>query len=327
MTDYGNGKIYAIKSYINPNDVYYGSTCTELNIRLLQHMSKYTHYTKEKGHFRSAFHILKHGDAYIELVENFPCESKEELCKREGEYQKDNTCVNEQIAGRTKTEYYQDNKDAINAKGMTYYFQNKEAVLANQKQYYQDNKDAILDAERVKYSENKEFRAAKLAAAKKRVAEKPEFIASYQVDYYQKNKEALLQKQRDRKKTKGVEDDQKRRNKAAMKKGMNLDDMLPCPWCTCTFLTSRGVVRHKNSTCVHTLIRKAVYVALQRANIKVLTEIDGTYITVEFPACSGTIVLGNSVANVDHGPILVIPHSALDDADAMTIQFTTENSE
>ena len=42
----------------------------------------------------------------IELVEDFPCSSKQELERREGWYQLNNPCVNKNIAGRTEQEYY-----------------------------------------------------------------------------------------------------------------------------------------------------------------------------------------------------------------------------
>ena len=56
----------------------------------------------------------------IELVEVFPCNSKEELRKREGYWIKHEECVNKVVAGRTYIEYYNENKDKILAKNSTY---------------------------------------------------------------------------------------------------------------------------------------------------------------------------------------------------------------
>jgi hypothetical protein len=47
----------------------------------------------------------------IELIENYPCNSKEELLKREGWYIKVTECVNKMVAGRTKQEWKQDNPE------------------------------------------------------------------------------------------------------------------------------------------------------------------------------------------------------------------------
>jgi len=62
----------------------------------------------------SSSELIKQGDAYIELIEAYPCNNKEELCKREGEVMRatENT-VNKQLAGRTQKQYNKDNKEAI----------------------------------------------------------------------------------------------------------------------------------------------------------------------------------------------------------------------
>jgi len=73
----------------------------------------------------SSSEMIKHGDAYIELIEAYPCNNREELCKREGEIMRatENT-VNKRIEGRTKKEYRDEHK-------------------AEMKQYYQDNIEKI----------------------------------------------------------------------------------------------------------------------------------------------------------------------------------------
>ena len=56
----------------------------------------------------SSYKILQLGDAYIELLENFPCSCKTELNKREGELMRENkNCINKNIAGRTIEQYTQ----------------------------------------------------------------------------------------------------------------------------------------------------------------------------------------------------------------------------
>lgn len=47
---------------------------------------------------------------YIELIENYPCECKEELVAREGYLIKQIGTLNALISGRTQREYYKDNK-------------------------------------------------------------------------------------------------------------------------------------------------------------------------------------------------------------------------
>ena len=64
-----------------------------------------------------------------EWHENFPCYSKEQLNKREGEGIREIGKINKQIAGRTHKEWYEDNK---------------EQALKRQKENYNNNKDKIL---------------------------------------------------------------------------------------------------------------------------------------------------------------------------------------
>jgi hypothetical protein len=74
MNKYENGKIYTIRSP-HTDKYYICSTIASLKKHFYQHKS---------GLYKSK-EIIDAGDAYIELLENFPCKSKNELEKREGE--------------------------------------------------------------------------------------------------------------------------------------------------------------------------------------------------------------------------------------------------
>ena len=117
--DYKNGKIYSIRSP-QTDQIYIGSTCSPLSKRLNQHKTNYKRYLNEKHYFVSSFDIIKFDDVYIELLEECPCENREQLRKREGELIRINNCVNKKIEGRTKQEYQQEyrqqNKDKFNDK-------------------------------------------------------------------------------------------------------------------------------------------------------------------------------------------------------------------
>ena len=143
MTDqninkYHNGKIYTIRSP-HTDKYYIGSTCNTLSKRFSQHNCQ----------FSSSKIIIDYGDAYIELLENFKCENKNELNRREGELirtHKENI-VNFLIAGRTKTEYYNDNKNIILEKIKQYQNDNKNKIKERKRQYYLKNniiKDNII---------------------------------------------------------------------------------------------------------------------------------------------------------------------------------------
>ena len=96
---------------------YYGSTTQQLSMRMTKHRMHYKLFAegKSKGRF-SVFDIFDaHGveNCKIELVEECPCESIEQLNKREGFYIQNNECVNKHIPGRTLSEWKSANPDKV----------------------------------------------------------------------------------------------------------------------------------------------------------------------------------------------------------------------
>ena len=128
MNKYSRGKIYKIVDNTNDN-IYIGSTVEKyLTNRLSKHK-----YNKK---CRSIL-IIKNGDYDIKLIENYPCESKEELESREAYYIRNTTCVNKQIPGRTQKEYQKTNKEKISEYQKEYKENNKEAIKEYKKNLYQ----------------------------------------------------------------------------------------------------------------------------------------------------------------------------------------------
>jgi hypothetical protein len=84
--NYENGKIYKI---YNKTDVYYGSTIRTLEARLKRH---------EVDKTLTSSIIINNPPYCIELVENFPCDSRYTLEQRENYYISHNKCVN--ISGK-----------------------------------------------------------------------------------------------------------------------------------------------------------------------------------------------------------------------------------
>lgn len=100
------GKIYKITSK-QTDVIYIGSTVKSLSERMGSHKSNYTRYKQGLHNYVSSYQILEYDDAIIELIENYPCESKQELLAREGYYIKNNPkCINKHIAcGLSKSDY------------------------------------------------------------------------------------------------------------------------------------------------------------------------------------------------------------------------------
>jgi hypothetical protein len=104
MNKYINGKIYALVSE-SAKVVYYGSTIQRLSQRKGEHVRDYKNYLYNDGWKCSSFDVLKHEDAKIILIEEFPCKTRLELEQREGYWQRNNNCTNINIAGRNTKEY------------------------------------------------------------------------------------------------------------------------------------------------------------------------------------------------------------------------------
>ena len=108
---------------------YYGSTIQPLCKRMSEHRSKYKRYNNgniiRMENIFIIFNEVGVENCKIELVEIYPCENKNQLHQKEGEYIKNNECVNKNIAGRTSKEYHKE-----------YYNLNKEQIQAYHKKYY-----------------------------------------------------------------------------------------------------------------------------------------------------------------------------------------------
>ena len=110
VNKYASGQIYKIVD-AGYKKCYIGST-TEPTLarRMAKHRGDYTHYKKlggNKGRVSSfsLFDEFGVGNCKIELIEVYPCNSKDELLPREGYHVRNTECVNKTIPGRTRPEY------------------------------------------------------------------------------------------------------------------------------------------------------------------------------------------------------------------------------
>ena len=144
MSNYQDGKFYIIKS-LETDDVYIGSTCSSLLKRMCSHKSEYKRLLKgEKFNKKTSHQVLKYADAFIELIEVFPCNSKQELLKREGEIIRTTPhCVNDKIAGRTDKEWLEDNKEHVQLRTIEYKKKNRDRINTNFRLWYSKNKERL----------------------------------------------------------------------------------------------------------------------------------------------------------------------------------------
>lgn len=180
MPNYQNAKIYKLWCH-ETDDIYIGSTIQSLSQRLAKHKSKSN---------KCNSHVLfeKSNNVMIELIENYPCENRDELNRREGELIRKNNCVNKSIAGRTQKEYNQDNREYIAEKQKQYREANRDKLLEQQKQHHQDNRDKILEYQKQYYRDN----CNKILEQQKQHYENNrDKIQEYNKQYYDDNRDKL----------------------------------------------------------------------------------------------------------------------------------------
>ena len=156
-----NGKIYEIICNIT-NEVYIGSTCDTLEERL------HTHHLKNNRAVSKQ--ILERGDYYMALIEEYPCETKQELLWRERHYYDIRECINlippivstEEAIAKVKA-YREANKEKQSAYMKQYRADNAEKLKINKAKWAEDNKEAS-SAQRKGYRE-KNAEAIKLKKA------------------------------------------------------------------------------------------------------------------------------------------------------------------
>ena len=180
MSDYSQGKIYILKSK-NTDDVYIGSTKETLEERFHLHMIHYYKWLRTKKYYCTSFEIIKQGEIYIELLENYPCETKKELRLKEGEYQRMMDCVNKRIECRTMKEWKKDNKEHVNEYQKKYNMipEVKEKRKIRQKKYKEEHKEQISKKRKEWHEKNKQH------------------MKEYRLEKYEKNKKSILQQQKE----------------------------------------------------------------------------------------------------------------------------------
>jgi hypothetical protein len=133
---------------------------------------KFRLWLKTQTKYLSSYAVLEYDDeAYIELLESFPCANKDELRKREHYHIEQHACVNKnrayldpekivEIRARQQAKYYQDHAEQRSVYGKEY----REARPDMEKNYREANKARIREKRQAYYLANKEVLLAKGAA-------------------------------------------------------------------------------------------------------------------------------------------------------------------
>jgi len=128
MNKYENGKIYKITNTVT-DDIYVGSTTHPLEARFDVHRRSSRRDIYKNIKLYKLMNDIGFDKFSIALIEDFPCETKTELCRREGYFIYTlNTSLNHNIAGRTRKERYVANNDEMRAKAKRMYEKHKEKI-------------------------------------------------------------------------------------------------------------------------------------------------------------------------------------------------------
>ena len=94
--------------------MYVGSTCQPLSKIMHEHKSK-SRCNKNCGDnkFYQAMREIGLDKCYIELIETYPCKSKEELRAREGHYIREKDTLNQKVAGRSLKYWVDSNNEYL----------------------------------------------------------------------------------------------------------------------------------------------------------------------------------------------------------------------
>ena len=129
MPNYQKGKIYKLFFSNDPSFCYVGSTAEPLKKRLSGHLGR---SIDTSGRYDSKLYrtICEMGDGWeIQLIENYPCQSLEEL--------------------RIREQYFIDIlKPTLNERGA---YQSETGKKELQKQWYKRNRESILQSKQQKY--------------------------------------------------------------------------------------------------------------------------------------------------------------------------------
>jgi hypothetical protein len=208
MVNFANGKIYAV---CVDGEVYVGSTTkTRLCSRRYEHVSRSRdpRYANNSLYAKINSIETKWLGIHLELLEEYSCETKDQLHSKEAEWVRKIDTLNHIIPCRTHKECREEKKAEIAEKRKHHYEQHKSEyadgqriynehnqakVAERRKQYYENHKSDVSEKQRI-YTEKHKDRIAEWK--KVYYVENKETIAKKGKDYWEKHREDTCKKKR-----------------------------------------------------------------------------------------------------------------------------------
>jgi hypothetical protein len=145
MPDYQTSKIYRIVCN-ETGEQYIGSTTQTLAQRLAQHKCKTSNCKSKK--------IIERMNYEIVLIEEYPCENKEQLGRRERYFIETMDCVNKYIPTRTTREWRKANPErALEVR--KWQKANPDKYAESQRKWKKANREKVVEYQRRYYERKK----------------------------------------------------------------------------------------------------------------------------------------------------------------------------
>ena len=161
---YQNSKIYKIVDN-GYTKCYIGSTYNALCKRMYKHREAYKRYLDGKCQRTTSYELFDEfgvDNCKIELVESYPCCSRDELNAREGYWIRQTECVNRVVVGRTRKEYYYEHKDEMNTTRKINAQKNVERENARKIKWADENKEKVKESCRKNYEKRRSYLIEKI---------------------------------------------------------------------------------------------------------------------------------------------------------------------
>ena len=205
MPDYSNAVIYKITQRDGKGEFYIGSTC-DLKNRVRQHKCECTLETSRDYHRHLYEHIRANGNWInweVQILEDFACESKEELEIRERYWiEKERPSLNENrparavLAGGKKEaerQWRKENADRMREYQRQYNLENADRIREYKRQWQEENADRLREKAKQWRKEN----ADRIREKKRQYREENrEAVRERKARYYQEHKEQITEKLR-----------------------------------------------------------------------------------------------------------------------------------
>jgi hypothetical protein len=191
--DYQKGLIYCI--WYDEELFYVGST-TNLTTRKRKHKEAILYETLKKlpVHKKIIELEIPFEDLRFEEYCKVPCNSKADLTKQEGDYQRLlKPLYNIRIEGRSKKDWSLDNDEKVKEQKNRWYEKNKELLKERGKQYYKDNKEERNKKTKEYYEKN---RTHLLEKGKEYSEKNKQNKKDYDKAYAEQNKEKIKEQQK-----------------------------------------------------------------------------------------------------------------------------------